>query len=198
MLITSQNPNWPGQMLDVPMLDQNVAADFLVNRTGDLDRQAARDLADALGGLPLALEQAAIDCSVISLSRRMASAHASSPHRRLSDLIVVEERLADLELGHVARARCRHIPVPGRSLWRTPRSGRGRRSAVTAGVAATLASPKPQPVRKPSGSQAGGRRGLLRWVSHIPLMLLFDYPGELLTDRECGRVICAVRSLVNC
>ena len=59
LLITSQNPNWPGQMLDVPMLDQDVAADFLVNRTGDLDRQAARDLADELGGLPLALEQAA-------------------------------------------------------------------------------------------------------------------------------------------
>ena len=59
MLITSQNPAWPGQMLDVPMLDQDVAADFLVNRTGDLDRQAARDLADELGGLPLALEQAA-------------------------------------------------------------------------------------------------------------------------------------------
>src|ERR1019366_7206166 len=31
LLITSQNPNWPGQMLDVPMLDQDVAADFLVN-----------------------------------------------------------------------------------------------------------------------------------------------------------------------
>jgi hypothetical protein len=59
MLITSQNPAWPGQMLDVPMLDRDVAADFLVNRTGDLDRQAARDLADELSGLPLALEQAA-------------------------------------------------------------------------------------------------------------------------------------------
>ena len=59
MLITSQNPNWPGRMLDVPMLDQDVAADFLVNRTGDLDRQAARDLAEELGRLPLALEQAA-------------------------------------------------------------------------------------------------------------------------------------------
>ncbi len=59
LLVTSQNPAWPGQMLEVPMLDQNVAADFLVNRTGDLERQAARGLADELGGLPLALEQAA-------------------------------------------------------------------------------------------------------------------------------------------
>ena len=59
VLITSQNPNWPGQVLDVPVLDPDVAAGFLVSRTGDPDRQAARDLADVLGGLPLALEQAA-------------------------------------------------------------------------------------------------------------------------------------------
>ena len=59
VLITSQNPNWPGQALDVPVLDPDVAAGFLVSRTGDPDRQAARDLAGMLGGLPLALEQAA-------------------------------------------------------------------------------------------------------------------------------------------
>ena len=60
VLITTQNQHWPpGQALDVPVLDAEVAADFLVNRTGDPDRAAARELADRLGGLPLALEQAA-------------------------------------------------------------------------------------------------------------------------------------------
>ena len=60
VLITSQNQNWPpGQALDVPVLDPDVAAGFLVSRTGDPDRQAALELADELGGLPLALEQAA-------------------------------------------------------------------------------------------------------------------------------------------
>ena len=59
VLITSQNPNWPRQPLDVPVLDSDVAARFLVSRTGDPDRQAAWDLAGILGGLPLALEQAA-------------------------------------------------------------------------------------------------------------------------------------------
>jgi hypothetical protein len=63
VLITSQNPNpnpnWPGQVLDVPVLDKDVAAGFLVSRTDDPDRHAAQDLADLLGGLPLALEQAA-------------------------------------------------------------------------------------------------------------------------------------------
>jgi Tetratricopeptide repeat len=43
----------------VPVLDPVVAADFLVSRTGDADREAAVELAGMLGGLPLALEQAA-------------------------------------------------------------------------------------------------------------------------------------------
>ena len=60
VLITTQNQLWPpGQALDVPVLDPEVAADFLVNRTGDPDRAAALELAAELGGLPLALEQAA-------------------------------------------------------------------------------------------------------------------------------------------
>jgi hypothetical protein len=57
VLITSRNQIWPpGQALEVPVLDPQVAAEFLVNRTGDPDRRVALDLADVLGGLPLALE----------------------------------------------------------------------------------------------------------------------------------------------
>ena len=60
VLITSQNQIWPpGQALEVPVLGPEVAAEFLVNRTGDPDRQAALELAGEMGGLPLALEQAA-------------------------------------------------------------------------------------------------------------------------------------------
>ena len=60
VLITTQSQHWPpGQALDVPVLDTEVAAGFLANRTGDPDRAAARELAGVLGGLPLALEQAA-------------------------------------------------------------------------------------------------------------------------------------------
>ena len=60
VLITSQNQTWqPRQALGVPVLDTGVAADFLVARTGDQDRPTAVGLADVLGGLPLALEQAA-------------------------------------------------------------------------------------------------------------------------------------------
>ena len=50
VLITTQNQHWPpGQALDVPVLDLEVAADFLVNRTGDSDRAAARELAARAG-----------------------------------------------------------------------------------------------------------------------------------------------------
>ncbi|HEV3292431.1 MAG TPA: tetratricopeptide repeat protein [Streptosporangiaceae bacterium] len=60
VLITSRNALWPpGQGLEVPVLDLEAAAGFLATRTGDTDRQAAVGLAGAVGGLPLALEQAA-------------------------------------------------------------------------------------------------------------------------------------------
>ena len=60
VLVTSLNPYWPpGQVLEVPVLDPEAAAKFLVSRTGDMDRQAAAELAGELGWLPLALEQAA-------------------------------------------------------------------------------------------------------------------------------------------
>jgi len=62
VLITSQYPDWPGEWaLKVPALEQATAAEFLMARTaasGD-EEAAAADLAGELGGLPLALEQAA-------------------------------------------------------------------------------------------------------------------------------------------
>jgi Domain of unknown function (DUF4062) len=60
VLITSQSAVWPpGQAVEVPVLGTEVAAAFLVNQTGDPDSRAAAALAGELGGLPLALEQAA-------------------------------------------------------------------------------------------------------------------------------------------
>jgi Trypsin-like peptidase domain/Tetratricopeptide repeat len=60
VIITSQSPHWPGdRAVEVPVLDQDVAAGFLLDRTGDHDHAPARELAGELGGLPLALEQAA-------------------------------------------------------------------------------------------------------------------------------------------
>ncbi len=80
VLITSQNPHWPGQALNVPMLEPDIAAGFLVNRTGDPDRQTAEDLADMLDGLPLALEQAA--AYIQAIGGTLADYLALFRHRR--------------------------------------------------------------------------------------------------------------------
>jgi hypothetical protein len=88
VLITSRDQIWPpGQALDVQVLDPEVAADFLVNRTGDPDRQAALELADELGGLPLALEQAAayIQASVGTLAT--LAGYLGSFRQRRDDLL---------------------------------------------------------------------------------------------------------------
>ena len=84
VLVTSQNPQWPGQALDVPVLGAEVAAEFLVNRTGDANTGAAAELSVELGGLPLALEQAAayVQASGDSLARYLASFR-----RRRADLL---------------------------------------------------------------------------------------------------------------
>jgi len=63
VLITSRYAFWPGgQAVEVPVLDRDVAAEFLLTRTGvagSAEQKAAGELAAELGGLPLALEQAA-------------------------------------------------------------------------------------------------------------------------------------------
>ncbi|HZR55045.1 MAG TPA: hypothetical protein VFB06_36835 [Streptosporangiaceae bacterium] len=60
VLITSQNPHWPvSRVIEVPVLEPDVAAEFLQTRAGSAETGAARELAAELDGLPLALEQAA-------------------------------------------------------------------------------------------------------------------------------------------
>ena len=61
VLITSRNPIWDGlgTTLPVEVMQPEEALAFLAKRTDDLDPQAAATLAETLGYLPLALEQAA-------------------------------------------------------------------------------------------------------------------------------------------
>ena len=85
VLITTQNQLWPpGLAMDVPVLDREVAADFLVSRTSDMDRRAALELSIELGGLPLALEQAAayMQATLIGLARYLLLFRA-----RMADLL---------------------------------------------------------------------------------------------------------------
>jgi len=61
VIITSRHATWRGvaKPVDVPVWPVWEAMEFLVNRTGEDDPELAADLAEALGYLPLALEQAA-------------------------------------------------------------------------------------------------------------------------------------------
>ena len=61
VLVTSRDSAWQGIADPVPvdLLPQEDAVGLLLRRTGDPDRPAATELAEALGRLPLALEQAA-------------------------------------------------------------------------------------------------------------------------------------------
>ncbi|MCL6450068.1 MAG: tetratricopeptide repeat protein [Acetobacteraceae bacterium] len=61
VLVTSRNPNWSAAacVLQVKVMSRPEAVEFLCRRTGQADEAAAGELAEELGGLPLALEQAA-------------------------------------------------------------------------------------------------------------------------------------------
>lgn len=60
VVITSRDPNWGGvaKPLEVEVLTRENAVRFLLQRTGQNDEADTRKLAEALGDLPLALEQA--------------------------------------------------------------------------------------------------------------------------------------------
>jgi Tetratricopeptide repeat/NB-ARC domain len=60
VLVTTQDGLWPReQALEVSTLDAQAAAEFLLNRTMSTDVESAHAIAQELGLLPLALEQAA-------------------------------------------------------------------------------------------------------------------------------------------
>jgi Tetratricopeptide repeat len=85
VIVTSQSQHWPGQsILDVPVLQPRVAAQFLMSRTGDRDQPAALELVDQLGSLPLALEQAAAYMEGAGMS---LAAYLSLYRRRHEDLL---------------------------------------------------------------------------------------------------------------
>jgi tetratricopeptide (TPR) repeat protein len=60
VIITSRNPIWGNlaRSMAVSKFERSESIEFLCNRTDQEDRKAAGELADALGDLPLALEQA--------------------------------------------------------------------------------------------------------------------------------------------
>lgn len=61
ILVTSRNPDWArgGRALEVDVFTREESVTFLINRNPDMTEHEADQLAEALGDLPLAIEQAA-------------------------------------------------------------------------------------------------------------------------------------------
>jgi tetratricopeptide (TPR) repeat protein/transcriptional regulator with XRE-family HTH domain len=87
VLVTSNYHAWRGTAapVEIRLWPKEIGADYLIARTGrDSERQAAEDLSVALGGLPLAHEQAAAYCERLDLSlAEYARRFAAEPARLL-------------------------------------------------------------------------------------------------------------------
>ena len=146
VLITSQNPNWPGQALDVPVLDPDVAAGFLVSRTGDPDRQAARDLAGDAG-------RAAAGAGA---GRRVHAGHRGHPGRLPGLVPAAAGRAAGPRRAHrIQQDGGEHLGAGVRPPA-ADRAGRGR-PAAAAGVLRARGDPAAPAAATPPG--LAGRLG---------------------------------------
>ena len=151
VLITSRNQIWPpGQALEVPVLDPEVAAEFLVSRTGDPDRQAALELAGELGGLPLALEQAA---AYIQATGGSLAGYLALFRQRRADLLARGEPTGYAETVATTWALAFERPAAGRA-------GRGR-AAAAAGVLRARGDPAAPAAATPPGP--GRTSSARRW-----------------------------------
>ena len=87
VLVTSNAHAWRGvaQPVEIRLWPKEIGADYLVARTGRAsERLAAEALSAALGGLPLAHEQAAAYCERLGYAACRVSASASTRCRRSS------------------------------------------------------------------------------------------------------------------
>jgi tetratricopeptide (TPR) repeat protein len=84
ILVTSRRRLQGAARIGLLPLSSAIAAAFLLQRTGQDDASAARCIADAVGGLPLALEQAA---AYIGVSGRSLASYAGLLEHRLAELL---------------------------------------------------------------------------------------------------------------
>ena len=130
VLITSQSAAWPlALVVEVPVLDTEVAAEFLVNRTSDRNERVAEELAGELGGLPLALEQAA---AYIQATAATLAGYLS----------LFRDRRADL----LARGEASGHPADVAATLGLALSRLGDEAPAAAGLAQLLACLAPEPV----------------------------------------------------
>jgi tetratricopeptide (TPR) repeat protein len=96
IIVTSNAPDWRGVAapVEIEVWPPEIGADFLIERTGrSEDRSAAVALSEALGGLPLAHEQAAAYCERLGiLLSDYASRFGAAPGKYLDDARAAPEQ----------------------------------------------------------------------------------------------------------
>ena len=89
VLVTSNAHAWRGvaEPVEIRLWPKQIGADYLIARTGrEAEREAAEALSDALGGLPLAHEQAAAYCERLDIPLgEYARRFATTPTKYLDD-----------------------------------------------------------------------------------------------------------------
>jgi tetratricopeptide (TPR) repeat protein len=89
VLVTSNTHAWRGiaDLVEIRLWPQEIGAQYLIERTGrECEREGALHLSNALGGLPLALEQAAAYCERLNISLADYRARfAAAPAKYLDD-----------------------------------------------------------------------------------------------------------------
>ena len=89
VLVTSNAHAWRGvaEPVEIRLWPKEIGADYLVARTGrEGEREAAQALSEALGGLPLAHEQAAAYCERLDISlAEYRKRFEAAPARLLDD-----------------------------------------------------------------------------------------------------------------
>ena len=87
-MVTSNSPTWRAiaTPVEIEVWPKEVGAEYLIARTGrDRERAEAEALSEALGGLPLAHEQAAAYCERLEVSLAEYRKRFSSAPARLLD-----------------------------------------------------------------------------------------------------------------
>jgi tetratricopeptide (TPR) repeat protein len=96
IIVTSNAPDWRGiaAPVEIEVWQSEIGAIFLIERTGlSEERLAAVNLSEALGGLPLAHEQAAAYCEHLGISLSdYASRFAAAPGKYLDDVRTAPEQ----------------------------------------------------------------------------------------------------------
>lgn len=148
VLVTSNERSWRslGEPVEIRLSPWpvSIGADYLVARTGRMeDRAAAEALSDALGGLPLAHEQAGAYCEDLDIG--LADYHRRFDAAAVSLLDETSYAPADYHPEHAAENRDR-LTVAGTFRLAIEEAAKRRPAAEALIVHAALLAPEPIPL----------------------------------------------------